>query len=549
MKRTSYISLILFLFFITALRPATGQLRVPTLMAQNQPSETAPRIYDPLRRETPRGAVLAFLDAVHRDDYATAAQYMQLPPGKPKTATLELARELGVLMDLKYQGRSVTLSDQPEGVLTDSYGPERERIGRIPAEEGNVDVFLVRVESANGVPIWLFSRDFVDRVPELFEQVEVPAIARWMPGPLASHKFLSLSVGQWIGWLLAIPASVMLGVVVLALFHIPIWTYRKLKHKSDDRTWKKRYMAPVLMLVSTAINWSLTYFLGIPLPHRGYYIRVLMVLLLVGVGWLTLRIIETTFEGVRLRAVAIGYGSTTSYLVLTQRLVRVLAVIVIGLLIFGSLGFETKTALAGLGIGGLAIALAAQKTLENLLGGVSLLVDNVVRVGDTCRVGTQVGTVTDIGLRSIAIKTVEQTNITIPNGMLASQQFENLTGRTKYLVKTTLGLQYETSVEQLQRVLAEIRELLQTHPKVEHESARVRFVALGQSSLDLELFAYIATKDYAEYLAIQEELLFAIMKIIEANGTAFAYPVRRMIVEQAGTADELAARAAASSGT
>lgn len=546
MKRTLQITLListLILLFATA---SPAQLRMPTVIAQNQAPDASPRAYDPLRRESPRGTVLGFLDAVHRDDYATAMQYLQIVPSKPKSVSMDLARQLGVVMDLKYQGRSVGLSDQPEGLLTDSFPVDRERIGRIPSEEGAVDVFLVRVESANGIPIWLFSREIVERVPELYAQVEAPAIARWMPGPLASHKFLALSLGQWIGWLLSIPVAVVLGALLLTLFRVPMWLYRRLKHNAEDRIWKERYSKPVLLLVSIFVNGFLTFFLGIPLPHRGYYFRVLTVLFLAGLGWLGLRVIETTFERVRTRAVASGYASTTSYLLLSQRLIRVLAVIVVALLIFGSLGFETKTALAGLGIGGLAIALAAQKTLENLLGGVSLLVDNVVRVGDVCRIGTQVGTVTDIGLRSIAIRTIEQTNITIPNGMLASQQFENLTGRTKFLIKTTLGLQYETSTEQLQRILLGIRSLFQQHARVEHDTARVRFIGFGQSSLDLEIFAYVMTEDYGEYLAVQEELLFKIMHVFEENGTAFAYPVRRMIVEQSSETPRAAAAASQS---
>jgi MscS family membrane protein len=527
-RKKIHIAVLLFLVLLPA--AAIAQMRMPVLPDQNQQAEAAPRPFDLLHRETPRGAVLGFLDAVHSDNYAVASQYMQLPPAKSKSVGNDLARELGVLMDLKYQGRSVNLSDQPEGNLTDNLPPDREHIGRIPSEEGSVDVVLVRVDSANGTPVWLFSREVVDRVPELYSQVEVPLIARFMPAPLASHKFLALSLGQWLGWLLAIPVSVLFAAILLTLFQLPRWVYRRFRQKAQDHLWKERYSRPVLLLVSVIANGFLTFFLGIPLPHRGYYFRALSVVFLIGIGWLAVRMIETSFERVRYRAVASGYVSTGSYLILMQRMARILAMIVVALLIFGALGFETKTALAGLGIGGLAIALAAQKTLENLLGGVSLLVDNVVRVGDVCRIGTQVGTVTDIGLRSMSIRTVEQTIVSVPNGMLASQQFENLTGRTKFLIKSTLSLQYETTTEQIQRVLDDIRHVMEQHPKIESESARVRFVNFGASSLDLELFAYVITRDYAEYLAVQEDLFFQIIKVVESNQTAFAYPVRKMIL-------------------
>ena len=290
--------------FVLALTfSASAQMKVPTLIAQQmEPSTSAAvRPYDPLGRETPRGTVLGFLKAVHADDYATASQFLQLPPGRQKTAAHQLARDLGVLMDLKYQGRSVTLSDQPEGTLTDGFPLDRERIGRIPSEDSTIDVFLVRIESPSGTPVWLFSRDIVERVPELYAQVEVPAVARLMPAPLASHKFLSLSLGQWIGWLLAVPISVALAWLLLTLLRVPLWLYRRIKHKVGDYIWKERYNAPVLMLVSIVVNSFLTFFLGIPLPHRGYYIRALTVVFLIGVGWLAIRIIEVSFERVRYR--------------------------------------------------------------------------------------------------------------------------------------------------------------------------------------------------------------------------------------------------------
>jgi MscS family membrane protein len=184
------------------------------------------------------------------------------------------------------------------------------------------------------------------------------------------------------------------------------------------------------------------------------------------------------------------------------------------------------TALAGLGIGGIAIAFAAQKTLENLFGGVSLLGDEVIRVGDVCRFGDRVGTVEDISLRSTRIRTPERSELSIPNGTLASMNVENLSRRDKILFNTKLGLRYETSADQLRYVLAQIRRLLYEHPKVETNGARIRFIGYDNNSLTLEVFCYVLTRDNNEFLAIQEDLLLRIMGIVEASGTSFAFPSR-----------------------
>ena len=183
-----------------------------------------------------------------------------------------------------------------------------------------------------------------------------------------------------------------------------------------------------------------------------------------------------------------------------------------------------STALAGLGIGGIAIAFAAQKTLENLFGGVSLLGDEVIRVGDICRFGDRTGTVEDISLRSTRIRTPERTELSIPNGTLATMNVENLSRRDKILFNTKLGLRYETSADQLRYVLAQIRRLLYEHPKVETTGARIRFIGYDDSSLTLEVFCYVLTRDNNEFLAIQEDLLLRIMDIVAASAPPSPFP-------------------------
>jgi MscS family membrane protein len=180
--------------------------------------------------------------------------------------------------------------------------------------------------------------------------------------------------------------------------------------------------------------------------------------------------------------------------------------------------------LAGLGVGGLAVALAAQKTIENLFGGVSLVADRPIQVGEICRFGDRVGTIEAIGLRSTRIRTLDRTVVTIPNAEFSALQLENYSARDRIWLKLTLGLRYETSPAQLRQVLDALRKLLRDHPRVDPDPARVRFIDFGAYSLDLELFAYVQTSDFNEYLAIREEILLSIMDAVEACGTGFAFP-------------------------
>jgi len=177
-------------------------------------------------------------------------------------------------------------------------------------------------------------------------------------------------------------------------------------------------------------------------------------------------------------------------------------------------------------IGGIAIAFAAQKTLENLFGGVSVLGDEAIRVGDVCRFGTTIGTIEDIGLRSTRIRTLERVDLSIPNGSLATMNIENLSRRDKFLFNSTIGLRGDSTRDQLLFCLAEIRKLLYAHPKIEAESARIRLVGFGESSFDMEIFCYVKTTESAEFIAIREDILLRIMEIVEKCGTSFANPAR-----------------------
>ncbi len=187
-------------------------------------------------------------------------------------------------------------------------------------------------------------------------------------------------------------------------------------------------------------------------------------------------------------------------------------------------GFNLSAALAGLGIGGIAVALAAQKTIENLFGGISILTDRVMRVGDLCRVGETIGTVEDIGLRSTRIRTDERGLISVPNGSLATANVENLSARDKMRVFCKIALRYETRREQLEQVLAQVGTMLRDHPRVESASAWIRLAKLADSALQLEMEAYVLTRDYDEFTAVRESLLLRVMGILEDCGTSLAYP-------------------------
>jgi MscS family membrane protein len=204
-----------------------------------------------------------------------------------------------------------------------------------------------------------------------------------------------------------------------------------------------------------------------------------------------------------------------------------------------------STALAGLGIGGLAIGFGAQKTIENLFGGISVLGDEVFRVGDVCRFGDRTGFVEDIGLRSTRIRTEERTLLAIPNGTVATINLENLSRRDKILFKTNLNLRSETKADHLRFILSEVRRLLYSHPKVESNTVRVRLTDIAGAAPSVEVMAYVLTQDFNEFAAVREDVLLRVMDIVDSSGSGLALPAQTLYLgRDAGLAKDKADNAA-----
>jgi MscS family membrane protein len=197
---------------------------------------------------------------------------------------------------------------------------------------------------------------------------------------------------------------------------------------------------------------------------------------------------------------------------------------VLGLLALA--GVDLTTALAGVGIAGVAVALGAQKSVENLLGGIFLVTDRALAVGDYCKLSDREGWVEDITLRSVRLRTLQQTLLSVPAGLLAQGSIENFATRSKILVQSVLRLSYATTGEQLQIILVQTRELLMRTQAIDTESARVRLTSFGAEAIELELFAYVVTSDNTTFLEVREKLLLEIARIIESSGSGFAMPTQ-----------------------
>lgn len=345
-----------------------------------------------------------------------------------------------------------------------------------------------------------------------------------MTEPLRERRILGTPLWQWIVVVVAIP--LVLGLAWL-FNRVLVMVLRAVLLRLAGERGERRLGLVVAPMHVLALAAAIAVWVGstrLPLLTRVFWGQVSLAVAIVGLTWLVLRLVDLAgaLTEDHFRRTAQPGRIATGQLV--RRFGKVTAVVVGGLALLYLVGVDLTAALAGLGIGGLAVAFAAQRTLEHLFGGVTLISDQPVRVGDFCRIGEVTGVIEEIGLRSTRIRTPDRTVVSIPNGQMAAVNLENFGMRDKICFKPTIGLRYETTADQLRYVLAQIRQMLYAHPMVETQSARIRFVRLGGSSLDLEIFAYVLTPDPTRFLEIQEDLLLRIMDIVEASGTAMAVP-------------------------
>jgi MscS family membrane protein len=244
--------------------------------------------------------------------------------------------------------------------------------------------------------------------------------------------------------------------------------------------------------------------------------------------WLAFRIIDVGHGVMRRRAWAVAQPAARSLLALAARLIKVVLLVITLITGLAVLGLPVASLIAGLGIGGLALALAAQKTVENLFGTLSIGVDQPFREGDFVRIGDVLGTVEAIGLRSTRVRTLDRTVVTIPNGQLADTGAESLTARDRMRLACIVGLIYETTGAQMRAILADLEQVLRAHPKIWPDAVVVKFKEFGQSSLDVEIMAWFQTEDWGEFQGIRQEILLAFMDVVERHGSSFAFPTRTL---------------------
>jgi len=526
----------------TAQEPPPGAEPEAPATTAGPPAEQGPEVeappyeyLDALTRDTPRGAMRGFFERARAGEWEEAARYLdlsRLPEGEREGAGTELARQLQRVLDRQVWVELDGLADVPAGETGDELPAGRDRVARLTTAQGEpVDVLLRRVDE-DGDAVWKVAGSTLARIPDLYAETGYGVLESLLPAIFFDWTLFEVQLWQWIGLALVVLVG---WLVSWLLAWLIVRLARPLARRSattmDDRLLEDG-APPLRFLIFLALVSLGVLALRLAIPAEAFLLDLVQALVILAVVWLTFRLVDMFSQWSHERLAARGRLAATSMLPLARKTLKVFLAALGLLAVLQNLGIQITALIAGLGVGGLALALAAQKTIENFFGGMTLVTDQPIRVGDFCRFGDKVGTVEQVGLRSTRVRTLDRTVITVPNAEFSQMQLENFAMRDKIRLIVQLGLRYETTPDQLRWVLIELRRVLHAHPKVLPDPLRVRFVGFGAYSLDLEVFAYVDTQDFNEFLAIREDLFLRFMDVVAESGTSFAFPSQTTYLER-----------------
>ena len=476
--------------------------------------------FQPGQARTPQQALVALYSAFRVGDPEAAALYLDLryiPESLEDVPPVNIARGLLFIFSQQNVLDLSRISGEPEGSLDDGLPADLEQFGTVTLSEEVIPVYLQRIEEADGTLVWRVSNATVARTPDMWDELGYSDFNVWLSQVLP--EFYILGMGNF-------------QVAILLLTVIGGWFVTG---------WISLLIARLGGRFTTPWQHALSRFLRVPLRLILYVLLIRIVIANLGLSVIAKAYLQSSpLE--YLVAVILAFGllnlyrdfkirqlelqGDIEYTALIKPVVVILRIVIAttaALMWADQAGFNVSTLIAGLGVGSLAVALAAQKTLENVIGAITLYTARPIRPGDWCRFGQIQGTVEEIGLRSVTLRTKNRTLVTVPNSMFSSADIENFSVRDRIRFYKLLELQMPTP-DQLRAILGEFRTLFAAHPMVRQDTISIRLADIEAATAVVRLDAGILTRNYEEYLAVAEDLNLRIIEIVHQNGAIFSGP-------------------------
>ncbi len=522
----------LLLLLLAPLTLAAQVLSRPAAATAAGQSDSVPQVV--VDSASPRAALQGFLTATRVGDFGRAAAWLDLSYPETADRAPELARRLKSVLDSKLWLDLERVSPRATGALDDGLPADREQLGLIRTADGReVAIRLARV-AVDGERRWVFSPTTLAQVDALYAELPDNWIREHLPAALLRAGPFDILYWQWIALFVLIPAALFVG---LTLGPLTRGLLRKLTARTEvefDDQLVAAARGPIVLFWSVVASRVLLRWVALAAPAQAFIVELQKALLIVAVFWMLLKaigVLQVTLPSAKWSET---HPALRSLVPLGARIARLIVFAAAVLTVISQFGYPIATILAGLGIGGIAIALGAQKSLEHFFGSISIGVDQPFRVGDWVNASGTEGEIEAIGLRSTRIRTINRTVVSIPNGQLAESRTENFGQRDRIRFSTVVGVEYGTTAAQLRAIRDGIEAVLRAHPKTWPDRVQVAFSNFGAYSLDIELFCWIQTTAIDEFRTIRQELMFRIMEVVEQNGASFAFPTQTLHLARGG---------------
>lgn len=514
----------------SAVAAEAGILGVGSSSNNNEETTDNTSIPDSFGRDTPRHTVQGFIGALGENDYLLASNYLNLSKSDNPTT---IVRQFKQALDAggRFQP-DLQINNTPEGNLTDQLPSNQENVGAINVGEKNVPLLLERVVSEQGEKYWQFSTDTLSSVPEVIEDYQPTLVSRYTIDSLEGKKLFGYELVDLVAALAMIISSFLLTYIMVWLsYHLLRISYPRVR--GVPLPFPNKVILPLSVVIMALILSEVMVYAGVSVTLREPVNRFTEIASWVAITWLLLRIVDALFT----RAVNLSYKKNhterVSILGLLRKVVKALLLIFAVIVIFGNLGFDLTTGIAALGVGGLALALGAQKTIENLVGSVVVVADSPVRIGDYCSFGTQAGTVIDIGIRSSRVRTLDRTVVTVPNSDFSSMQIENYTSRDMFHFLHNLYIKRNADIDVIFKMVKDLDKFLNDHELTNQEWNQANILELRQDCYIIQLRAYVNSFDVIEFYGKQDTLLVEILTLVKKYKVEHALPTQQLIVNQA----------------
>jgi MscS family membrane protein len=478
---------------------------------------------DQADQRTPLKTAQGFMRFAELGEYERAAEYLDfryLPENLGEDDGEMLAEQLYIVISREMPIDFAALSDNPEGMEGDGLPSYRDALGALDTPQGKLPIYLQLIPGENDARIWKVSNASVARIPQLYQKYGYSPFVESVRSLMPEGSFLGVESFKWA---IAILAG-LVAVLAWLIIAWPLSRYLTRRNVSNTERVRQYLTRPIPTLLFVVVGAAALQYLGLGvtasrLADGGTLVTLAVVWFLFATTNL-LRDMYAAFLKLR------GRDSGLMLIRPVTSTVKVVIATLAAVIWLDNIGVNVTALVAGLGVGGLAVALVLQKPFEDIMGAITLYTQQPVTVGQLCTCGDITGTVEEISLRSTRIRTVRNTVVVVPNAVFATASIENIAERQRILHRQIVRLALDTSEATARSVLKQLREMLLAIEKVAEESSRVRLTGFGEFSIDVEVFAHIATTDWSEFLELAETINLGTIKVLESTGAKLAEPPR-----------------------